>query len=99
MLVLSRKNDQSVVIGGSNHSEHMLKITVLEIGHGSVRLGFEANQDVPVYREEVWERISRPRDPPAGGPDRARSGGAHGMATVFSGEGQGTGPNSVRDSV
>ena len=57
MLVLSRKNDQSVVIGGSEHFAHMLKVTVLEIGHGRVRLGFEANKDVPVHRAEVWERI------------------------------------------
>jgi len=57
MLVLSRKNDQSVVIGGSDHSEHMLKVTVLEIGRESVRLGFEAKRDVPVHRAEVWERI------------------------------------------
>ena len=57
MLVLSRKNEQSVVIGGSDHFAHMLKVTVLEIGHGKVRLGFEANKDVPVHRAEVWERL------------------------------------------
>jgi len=66
MLVLSRKNEQSVVIGGSDHFEHLLKVTVLEIGQGRVKLGFEANKDVPVHRAEVWERIranSRPERP------------------------------------
>jgi len=30
---------------------------VLEIRGGKVRLGFEADADVPVHRWEVWERI------------------------------------------
>jgi carbon storage regulator len=57
MLVLSRKIQESVVVGGSGGFERMLKVTVLEIGHGKVRLGFEADADVPVHRWEVWERI------------------------------------------
>lgn len=57
MLVLSRKSEESVVVGGSNGFEHMLRVTVLEIGSGQVKLGFEVNRDVPVHREEVWERI------------------------------------------
>ena len=59
MLVLSRKSLESVVVGGSGRFEHMLKVTVLEIKNGSVRLGFEADASVPVHRSEVWERISR----------------------------------------
>ena len=57
MLVLSRKNDQSVVIGADDSLRGTVKVTVLEIGNGRVRLGFEANKDVPVHRAEVWERI------------------------------------------
>ena len=63
MLVLSRKNDESVVLGRGAGFEGTVKVTVLEIGHGSVRLGFEANKDVPVYREEVWKRIRNSRRP------------------------------------
>jgi carbon storage regulator len=63
MLVLTRKNRESVVVGGSVGFGHILKVTVLEIGHGKVRLGFEADKDVPVHRSEVWERI-RATDPP-----------------------------------
>ena len=55
MLVLSRKNNEAVVIGGSGSFERMLKVTVLEIRSGRVRLGFEASKDVPVHRWEVWE--------------------------------------------
>ena len=57
MLVLSRKNRESVVVGGSNGVERLLKVTVLEICGRSVRLGFEAGDDFPVHRWEVWERI------------------------------------------
>jgi carbon storage regulator len=57
MLVLSRKNDEAVVVGGSEGFERMIKITVVEIRNGRVRLGFEADADVPVHRLEVWERI------------------------------------------
>jgi len=90
MLVLSRKNQESVVVGADDGLGSTVKVTVLEIGRGSVRLGFEANRDVPVYREEVWERIctSRPRDPPAGGFDRMRWHNANGKATVLSGKGR-----------
>ena len=57
MLVLSRKSREAVIVGGIDGLERLLKITVLEISHGSVRLGIEAPADVPVHRLEVWERI------------------------------------------
>ena len=57
MLVLSRKSNESVVIGGHNPMERLLKVTVLQISGGRVKLGFEVNDDVPVHRLEVWEKI------------------------------------------
>lgn len=57
MLVLSRKNDESVVVGADDSLGGTVKVTVLEMGNGRVRLGFEANKAVPVHRAEVWERI------------------------------------------
>ena len=57
MLVLSRKSQESVVVGGSDRFERLLKVTVIEIRGDRVRLGFEADSDVPVHRAEVWERI------------------------------------------
>ena len=99
MLVLSRKSDESVVVGADNGLGGTVKVTVLEIGAGSVKLGFEANKDVPVYREEVWERIctSRPRDPPTGGLDRTGSRNGDGKTMVLSGTGWS--PKSVQDRV
>src|SRR4051812_10784937 len=57
MLVLSRKSQESVVVGGPGGGERLLVVTVLEIGNGMVRLGFEADRSVAVHRREVWERI------------------------------------------
>ena len=57
MLVLSRKCKEAVVVGGANGVQHLLKVTVLEIEKGKVRLGFEAPEDIPVHRLEGWEKI------------------------------------------
>jgi carbon storage regulator len=68
--VLTRKSKESVVIGGSDGFERILKVTVVEIRGERVRLGIEADADVPVHRLEVWERIraaALPKIPPAGG--------------------------------
>jgi carbon storage regulator CsrA len=61
MLVLSRKSQQSVVIGGADGFHRLLKVTVLGIHGTNVRLGFEVDPEVPVHRLEVWERISGAR--------------------------------------
>jgi carbon storage regulator len=72
MLVLSRKNHESVIVGGAGGFERLLKVTVLGIIGGKVRLGFEVDADIPVHRLEVWERI-RAGAPP-GNFTRSRAG-------------------------
>jgi carbon storage regulator len=62
MLVLSRKNQESVVIGGSDGFRRLLKVTVVDIRGSHVRLGFEVDADIPVHRAEVWERINSEAD-------------------------------------
>ena len=58
MLVLSRRNSESVVVGDpGGRPEQMLKVTVVEIGRGKVRLGFEVAAHVAVNRWEVWQRM------------------------------------------
>jgi carbon storage regulator CsrA len=74
MLVVTRKSQESVVVGGYDRFERLLKVTVLEIGNGRVRLGFEADVEVPVHRLELWEQITacaRPDNPTAGPGDQA----------------------------
>lgn len=53
MLVLSRKKDESVIIGDA------IEITVVEIRGDKVRLGVVAPRDIPFHRREVWEAITR----------------------------------------
>lgn len=57
MLVLSRKSDQSIVVGGFDAFERTIKITILGVKNGRVEIGIEADADVPVNRLEVWEQI------------------------------------------
>ncbi len=47
MLVLTRKEDESLVIGGN------VKLTILSIKGGQVRVGIEAPREVSVHREEL----------------------------------------------
>jgi carbon storage regulator len=53
MLVLSRKRNETIMIGDS------VRITVVEIRSDKVRFGILAPDDVPVHREEVYEAIKR----------------------------------------
>jgi carbon storage regulator len=57
MLILSRKRQESVVIGATDDMQELVRVTVLEVRSGTVKLGFAANDDVAVHREEVWERV------------------------------------------
>jgi len=64
MLVLTRKSQESVVVGRPSGVKDMFKVTVLQIKAGHVRLGFEADKDCLIHRWEVWEQI-RTREPTA----------------------------------
>jgi carbon storage regulator CsrA len=57
MLVLSRRSGEAIMVGEANGLGHLLKVAVLDISGGTVRLGFEVDRTVPVYRAEVWEKI------------------------------------------
>jgi carbon storage regulator len=51
MLVLSRKNRESIVIGDD------IVVTIVEIGRGRVQIGVRAPSEIPVYRQEIVERM------------------------------------------
>ena len=51
MLVLSRKTNQSIMIGDE------IEITVLSVAGEKVRLGIKAPREVPVYRDEVYAQV------------------------------------------
>ena len=57
------------ILGGhrsSDHFEHLVKVTVLDICGDKVRLGFEAGDGFAVHRWEVWERTGAGGRPEAG---------------------------------
>jgi carbon storage regulator CsrA len=64
MLVLTRKNGESVVVLPVKGLEPTLRITVLEIKGSNVRLGFVAGDNIPIHRTEIWERIKARGPPP-----------------------------------
>lgn len=51
MLILSRKQDESIIIDGN------IEIKVLEIDEGKVRLGIEAPRDIDIFRKELYLSI------------------------------------------
>ena len=53
MLVLSRKAEESMFIGDD------IKITVLDIRGGQVRIGITAPEEIKIHREEVYERLAK----------------------------------------
>ena len=53
MLCLTRKVDEAVRIGDG------VRIVIVEIRGDRVRLGIDADRDVPVHREEIYQAIRR----------------------------------------
>jgi carbon storage regulator len=52
MLILTRRVGESLKIGDE------VSVTVLDIKGNQVRLGVDAPRDVPVHREEIFQRIA-----------------------------------------
>ncbi len=70
MLVLTRKSNQSIMIGDD------IEISVLSVMGEKVRIGIQAPRDVPVFRTEVYLDIQREREgaaPSANSPATATS--------------------------
>ncbi len=53
MLVLTRKSNQSIMIGDE------IEISVLSVMGDKVRIGIQAPREVPVFRREVYLEIQR----------------------------------------
>lgn len=51
MLILSRRVNETVMVGDE------ITVTVLSINNNQVRLGVNAPRQIPVHREEIFEKI------------------------------------------
>ena len=51
MLVLTRKRNQSIMIGDD------IEVSVLAIAGDKVRIGIQAPREIPVFRKEVYREI------------------------------------------
>lgn len=56
MLVLSRKQDEKIIIGDA------ITLMVVSIQGDKVRLGIEAPKEVSIHREEVYKAIQNEHD-------------------------------------
>ena len=56
MLVLSRKKNEKIILGGS------IEITVVRVSDSQVRLGIQAPTDVTVLRTELTKKEPPPPD-------------------------------------
>ncbi|MEA2431661.1 MAG: carbon storage regulator [Thermoleophilaceae bacterium] len=57
MLVLTRKSNQSIMIGDD------IEVSVLAIMGEKVRIGIEAPRSIPVFRKEVYLEIRQDASP------------------------------------
>jgi carbon storage regulator len=67
MLVLTRKSNQSIMIGDD------IEVSVLSVMGEKVRIGISAPREIPVFRKEVYLEIQQ---------DRANDAAAAGKAEV-----------------
>lgn len=86
MLILTRRVGEAVMIGNE------VTITVLGVKGNQVRIGINAPKDVAVHREEIFERIKREHDEPAGATAHAAKSQGHGHGNG-NGNGNGNGSN------
>lgn len=63
MLLLTRREAEVISVGSS------VRVTVLSIRDGQVKLGIAAPRDVPVYREEIYRRMQPGAPQTPGGGD------------------------------
>ena len=63
MLVLTRKSNQSIMIGDD------IEVSVLSIMGEKVRIGIQAPRDIPVFRKEVYLEIQQERAEAVNGTD------------------------------
>lgn len=53
MLVITRRIEESIILGNE------IVVTVLEIENNRVKIGIEAPKQIPIYRDEIYNKINK----------------------------------------
>lgn len=63
MLILTRRIGESLMIGDESETINgLITVTVLGVKGNQVRMGIKAGKEVPVHREEIFNRIKSEND-------------------------------------
>lgn len=60
MLILTRRMNETLVVGDD------VRVTVLGVNGNQVRIGVKAPRNIPVHREEIYEKIKKERSSDSG---------------------------------
>jgi carbon storage regulator len=57
MLILTRRVGETVIVGND------VTVTIVGVKGNQIRIGISAPKNVPIHREEIYERIRREQHP------------------------------------
>ena len=57
MLVLTRRTDETIMIGDPKKPEECIEVVVVEVRGDQVRIGVQAPRETAVHRKEIYTQI------------------------------------------
>lgn len=65
MLVLRRRQSESIVIDLRKWGLGLIEVSNVEVIGGDCRMGIEAAKEIPIHRREIFDKIERQQGPNA----------------------------------
>lgn len=57
MLILARSKNEKVIIADKRTGDIIAEVMVCEIGRSSIKIGFAADSEIAVHRQEIYLQI------------------------------------------